>query len=88
MADLEIATLTGDYTVIGGAQVDDFRASLHGESLLPGDEGYDGARHIWNAMVDKRPRTDRPLQRNGRCHQLGQLCQGERPPGLRARRRP
>ena len=55
MADLEIATLTGDYTVIGGAQVDDFRASLHGESLLPGDEGYDGARQIWNAMVDKRP---------------------------------
>ena len=55
MADLSIATLSGDYTVIGRAAVEDFRGSLHGESLLPGDAGYDGARQVWNAMVDKRP---------------------------------
>ena len=55
MADLNIATLSGDYAVISEAAVEDFRGSLHGESLLPGDAGYDGARRIWNAMIDKRP---------------------------------
>ena len=55
MADLNILTLSGDYTVISETEVEDFRGSLHGESLRPGDEGYDGARRIWNAMIDKRP---------------------------------
>ncbi len=55
MSDLKIATLSGDYTVLGKAELDDFRDGLHGGSLLPGDEGYDGARQLWNAMVDKRP---------------------------------
>ena len=55
MADLNIATLSSDYAVISEAALRDFRGSLHGESLLPGDAGYDGARRIWNAMIDKRP---------------------------------
>ena len=55
MTDLRIATLSGDFTVIKGAEVEDFRASLYGETLRPGDDGYDGARRVWNAMVDKRP---------------------------------
>ena len=55
MAELRIATLSGDYTVIGEAEVEDFRGNLYGETLLPGDDGYDGARRIWNAMIDKRP---------------------------------
>ena len=55
MAELRIATLSGDYAVIGEAEVGDFRGSLYGETLLPGDDGYDGARRIWNAMIDKRP---------------------------------
>jgi FAD/FMN-containing dehydrogenase len=29
---------------------------LDGQLLLPGDDGYDQARTIWNAMVDHRPR--------------------------------
>lgn len=55
MADLNIATLSGDYTCISGAVIEAYRASLHGESLLAGDDGYDTARQVWNAMVDKRP---------------------------------
>ena len=55
MADLNIATLSGGYAVISEAAAEDFRGSLHGESLRPGDAGYDGARRIWNAMIDKRP---------------------------------
>ena len=55
MSDLRIATLSGDYTEIGESAVKEFRGSLYGETLLPGDDGYDGARRIWNAMIDKRP---------------------------------
>lgn len=31
------------------------RPSFSGEVLIPGDEGYEAARTIWNAMIDKRP---------------------------------
>jgi FAD/FMN-containing dehydrogenase len=32
-----------------------FKATLRGPVLQPGDPGYDDARAIWNAMIDKRP---------------------------------
>jgi UDP-N-acetylenolpyruvoylglucosamine reductase len=31
------------------------RAQLRGDLLVPTDPGYDDARQVWNAMVDKRP---------------------------------
>lgn len=31
------------------------KASLRGELIQPGDEGYDAARSVYNAMIDKRP---------------------------------
>jgi len=31
-------------------------ATFHGELIVPGDERYDGARRVWNGMVDKRDR--------------------------------
>jgi hypothetical protein len=33
----------------------EFRASLRGQLLLPSDPAYDDARKIHNAMIDKRP---------------------------------
>ena len=35
--------------------VEKFEDSLRGPLLRPGDDGYDSARTIWNAMIDKRP---------------------------------
>jgi len=32
-----------------------FRSSLHGPLLAPQSPGYDQARTIWNAMIDRRP---------------------------------
>ena len=55
MAELQVATLTGGYAAIDEAAVNDFKTSLRGELLGPGGDGYDEARKIWNAMIDKRP---------------------------------
>lgn len=35
--------------------VQGLKATLRGPLLQPGDAGYDEARQIWNAMIDKRP---------------------------------
>jgi hypothetical protein len=35
--------------------VTDLRAILRGAALVPGESGYDAARIVWNAMVNKRP---------------------------------
>jgi FAD/FMN-containing dehydrogenase len=35
--------------------LDRLRQSVGGELLLPDDDGYDGARRVWNAMFDRRP---------------------------------
>ena len=36
--------------------VEKFKASLRGELIQPGDAGYDQARKVYNAMIDRRPR--------------------------------
>ena len=41
--------------MIDQATVEEFRVSLGGELIQPKDEGYDDARTVWNAMIDKRP---------------------------------
>ena len=35
--------------------IEDLKRGFEGEILLPADDGYDAARRIWNAMIDKRP---------------------------------
>ena len=55
MVDLQVATLTGPETTLQEATIEEFKAGLRGELILPGETGYDEARTIWNGMIDKRP---------------------------------
>jgi FAD/FMN-containing dehydrogenase len=40
---------------LGGGDISRLRSSVDGQVLLPGDDDYDAARALWNAMVDHRP---------------------------------
>jgi FAD/FMN-containing dehydrogenase len=42
--------------VLDEAAVDQFKGTLRGELLQPGDPDYDEARKVYNGMIDKRPR--------------------------------
>ncbi|RPJ83800.1 MAG: FAD-binding oxidoreductase [Acidobacteria bacterium] len=55
MQQFELAGSSGNGVVLTDAQVTEFAGSLRGQLLREGDPGYDEARTIWNAMIDKRP---------------------------------
>lgn len=43
------------FPALDESAVQAFGATLRGTALRPGDVGYDEARHVWNAMIDKHP---------------------------------
>jgi FAD/FMN-containing dehydrogenase len=55
MAGIVIKTIDGTSTPLSSEALDALRGGLRGELRLPGEAGYDEARTIWNAMIDKRP---------------------------------
>ena len=55
MAPMTIVTGDGSKTQVKEESVDQLKAQLRGALLRPGDAGYDVARTIWNAMIDRRP---------------------------------
>jgi FAD/FMN-containing dehydrogenase len=55
MTDLTIRTLDGSTKKIAQEIVSALRAKVRGTVALPGEDGYDAARTIWNAMIDRRP---------------------------------
>src|SRR5258707_5287509 len=55
MTDLTVRTLEASTKSIPQDPVAALRGRLRGTVALPGEDGYDAARIIWNAMVDRRP---------------------------------
>src|SRR5690242_8120400 len=55
MASLTINKQDGGQATIAADKLDTLRSALHGKLCLPGDAGYDEARTIWNAMIDRKP---------------------------------
>jgi len=55
MADQRINTTSGAETGLTATAIEQFKGSLRGELLCPGDDHYDSARTIHNGMIDRRP---------------------------------
>jgi FAD/FMN-containing dehydrogenase len=55
MHDLNLTTLDKGRAVVKAASIEALLAGFRGAVLTPEDDGYDHARTIWNAMIDKRP---------------------------------
>ena len=52
---LRVTTLAGDVVRVDRAALADLKRRLHGDVVVDGMAGYDAARRIWNAAIDRRP---------------------------------
>ena len=52
---VDLTTTTDTDGVLGESVVEQFKESLRGELLRPGETGYDEARTIHNGMIDRHP---------------------------------
>jgi FAD/FMN-containing dehydrogenase len=55
MSALQATTITGGHTILEEVAIQQLKASLRGELILPSDAQYDETRKVWNGMIDKRP---------------------------------
>jgi hypothetical protein len=69
MPNIEIATTTGRKVEVNADVIEQFRTGLRGGHLLRGDDGYDAARKIYNAMIDHRPAISAPTVGQGQISQ-------------------
>ena len=55
MMGVEVRTIDGKSLILASGTLETFRSGLRGALCLSGEEGYDEARTIWNAMIDRHP---------------------------------
>src|SRR5574340_1028210 len=55
MQDLRVRTHRGEEVTLKGETAEAFAGALRGQLLTPESQGYEAARTIWNAMIDRRP---------------------------------
>jgi FAD/FMN-containing dehydrogenase len=55
MNTLSLTTLAGGKTTIAADAVEALAATLRGSVADPSDASYEGARTVWNAMIDRKP---------------------------------
>lgn len=53
--DLRISKTDAGEATVSGADVEKLRSGFSGRIMTANDPGYDEARTIWNAMIDRRP---------------------------------
>ena len=55
MAEILVKSVDGKNVSLAAEALDALRSGIRGTLCLPGDPGYDEARTLWNAMIDKHP---------------------------------
>lgn len=55
MESVEAITLEGEQTTINEKNLEELKSQIRGEIITSATEGYDEARSIYNAMIDKKP---------------------------------
>jgi FAD/FMN-containing dehydrogenase len=55
MPDLQVKTRSGGAALVPQTAIDAFAAAFRGSLLSKDSPGYDAARGVWNAMIDRRP---------------------------------
>lgn len=55
MVEIVLAASGGGDVRVDETALSDLRAQLRGPARLPGEPGYDEARTLYNAMIDRRP---------------------------------
>jgi FAD/FMN-containing dehydrogenase len=53
MVEQTIVNVAGDS--VDASAIEEFRAGIRGPVFAPSDDGYNEARKIWNAMIDRHP---------------------------------
>ena len=55
MTTITAKHIDGEQTAIADSKIEKFKDQLRGELIQPGDNNYENARQLYNAMIDKRP---------------------------------